>query len=308
MTEEHVIAHSERAIIDAFLDVLWMEDGLSENTICAYRNDLEGLLRWLNDCGAGNKGLLAVERVDLQKYIHAKFKAGISDRSAARLLSSLRRFYLYQMREGSINKDPSALLESPKLGRILPDSLSEAEVEALLMAPKTDTPQGLRDRAMLEFLYASGLRVSELVNIALDQINLPQGVLRVCGKGNKERMVPIGEQALEWLKQYIHQARPVLLKRDHTSRYLFITNRSRSMTRQAFWHIIKRNAREAGINKNLSPHTLRHAFATHLLNHGADLRVLQMLLGHSDLATTQLYTHIANTRLKEVHREHHPRG
>ena len=285
-----------------------MEYGLSENTLCAYRNDLQGFLRWLCDCEAGNKGLLAVTRTDLQNYLNARFRAGMSERSAARLLSSLRRFYRYQIREGSIDKDPSALLESPKLGRFLPESLSEADVEALLAAPNTDNPQGLRDRAMLEFLYASGLRVSELVNITLDQINMPQGVLRVCGKGKKERMVPIGEQALDWLKQYIQQARPALLKSNLVSRYLFVTNRSGSMTRQTLWHIIKRYARKAGINKNLSPHTLRHAFATHLLNHGADLRVLQMLLGHSDLGTTQLYTHIANARLKELHKDHHPRG
>ena len=308
MTEEKAIIHSQRAIIDTFLDVLWMEYGLSENTLCAYRNDLQGLLRWLCNCGAASKGLLEVERGDLQKYLNARFKAGISERSAARLLSSLRRFYRYQIREGSIDRDPSALLESPKLGRCLPDSLSEVDVEALLVAPKTETPQGLRDRAMLELLYASGLRVSELVNITLDQVNLAQGVLRVHGKGNKERMVPIGEQALEWLERYIHQARPALMKRHNTSRCLFVTNRSGSMARQTLWHMIKRYARKVGINKKLSPHTLRHAFATHLLNHGADLRVLQMLLGHSDLATTQLYTHIANARLKDLHRNHHPRG
>ncbi len=308
MTKAKAIVQSERDIIDTFLDILWIEHGLSENTLSAYRNDLLGLLRWLCGCGTGNKGLLAVERADLQKYINARFKAGMSERSAARLLSSLRRFYRYQIREGRIGSDPSALLESPKLGRCLPDSLSEADVEALLVAPKTETSQGLRDRAMLELLYASGLRVSELVNITLDQINIPQGVLRVCGKGNKERMVPIGEQALDWLERYINHARPAIMKRDDASRYVFVTNRSGSMTRQTLWHMIKRYARKVGINKKLSPHTLRHAFATHLLNHGADLRVLQMLLGHSDLATTQIYTHIANARLKDLHRDHHPRG
>lgn len=307
MTESHGIIASEQAVIDAFLDRCWLQQGLSENTLSAYRNDLYGLTRWLqlND---SNKGLLAVARTDLQDYIGVRFNEGLSGRSAARLLSCLRQFYRHQVQEGTINDDPSALLESPRLGRLLPNSLSEAEVEALLVAPDTQSVRGLRDRAMLELLYASGLRVSELVTLKLDQLNLQQGVVRVCGKGNRDRIVPVGEQALEWIADYLREARPAILRKKDFSPVLFVTNRAGSMTRQTFWYMIKRYARKAAINKKLSPHTLRHAFATHLLDHGADLRVLQMLLGHADLASTQIYTHIANTRLKEIHRKHHPRG
>ena len=303
---ENTYLKRQQAIIDAFLDALWMEHGLSGNTLSAYRSDLQGFVRWLHDFG--NKELLSVECNDLQDYLSHRFGTGTAVRSSARLLSCLRRFYRHQIREGRISQDPSALIESPKLGRPLPDSLSESDVEALLDAPQADSYQGLRDRAMLEFLYACGLRVSELVSLKLNQINLHAGVLRVFGKGNKERMVPIGEHALDWLERYIQVARPKLLKSRLSTSALFVTNRGEAMTRQAFWYMIKRYARKAGIQKRLSPHTLRHAFATHLLNHGADLRTVQMLLGHSDLSTTQIYTHIAQARLKELHRKHHPRG
>lgn len=292
--------------MDAFLDTLWMEDGLSSNTLEAYRHDLMGLVRWLKD--KGGRGLLTVKREDLEGYLSARFNAGGSAHSAARLLSTLRRFYRHQLREGRIKSDPSALLESPKLGRRLPHSLSETEVEKLLSAPDLDSAQGSRDKAMLELLYACGLRVSELIALRCDQINLRHGVMRVFGKGSKERLIPVGEHAQAYLEGYWRDARPELLKGHASSEALFITNRGRAMTRQAFWYLIKRYASKVGIDRSLSPHTLRHAFATHLLNHGADLRVVQMLLGHSDLSTTQIYTHVAQARLKDFHRQHHPRG
>jgi integrase/recombinase XerD len=226
----------------------------------------------------------------------------------ARVLSSLRRFYRYQLRQGSISEDPSALIDAPRIGRLLPSSLSEGQVDSLLEAPNIDESLGLRDRAMLELLYAAGLRVSELVTLELSQINLQVGVVRIIGKGNKERMVPLGDVAVDWVKQYLAEARPQIMRGNGVSNATFVTRRGSGMTRQGFWHIIKRYAAAAGIEQALSPHTLRHAFATHLLNHGADLRVLQMLLGHSDLSTTQIYTHIAQARLQEVHQKHHPRG
>ncbi|HEY8096337.1 MAG TPA: site-specific tyrosine recombinase XerD, partial [Methylobacter sp.] len=227
--------------------------------------------------------------------------------STARILSSLRRFYGYYIRENSIKVDPTALIESPHIGQPLPKSLSEKDVELLLDAPEVTNALGFRDRTMLEMLYATGLRVSELVNLKFEQISFRQGVVRIIGKGNKERLVPVGEEAMSWLENYMTQARKTILG-ERQCDYLFVTNRADSMTRQAFWHIIKRHAKKAGINKELSPHTLRHAFATHLLNHGADLRVVQLLLGHSDLSTTQIYTHIARERLKELHSKYHPRG
>lgn len=297
---------SRQVLIETFLDSLWMEHGLSENTLSAYRSDLQGLMTWLRS--REREDLLQVETGDLQDYLDHRHNAGLTDRSAARLLSSIKRFYRYQLRQGEIEKDPSALLESPKLGRPLPMSLSETEVEILLRAPQTEVPRGLRDRTMLEVLYACGLRVTELVNLKVGQINGQQGVLLVWGKGNKERMVPVGEQALEWLQRYIQLGRPKLLKGNLISDWLFVANRGKAMSRQAFWYMVKRYARQTGIEKALSPHTLRHAFATHLLNHGADLRVVQMLLGHNDLSTTQIYTHVARARLKDLHEEHHPRG
>ncbi len=288
--------------IDAFLDVLWMERGLSRNTMAAYGTDLAGFATWLNRI---DEGLVTAHREHLLNYL-ATF-TGSPPRSTARRLSTLRRFYQYQVREARIAEDPTSQVESPRLGRPLPGSLSEREVEALLNAPDVGKPLGMRDRTMLEVLYATGLRVSELVALTFAQVSLRQGVLRVIGKGNKERLVPFGEEAGDWLRRHIREARPELM-RGRVSNALFPTNRGAAMTRQAFWYLIRRYAREAGIHKRLSPHTLRHAFATHLLNHGADLRVVQMLLGHSDISTTQIYTHVARERLRELHAEHHPRG
>ena len=290
--------------IERFLDTLWMERGLSENTLAAYRNDLNGIARWLT---ARNRVLSAARRQDLLDYLAERVAAGARPRTTARLLSSLRRFYRHLVREGRLKDDPSARIDTPRIGRPLPDSLSETEVELLLDAPDTGESLGLRDRAMLELLYACGLRVSELVNVTIEQVNLTQGVVRLMGKGNKERLVPLGEEAAEWLQRYIRDGRPALAG-EISARQLFITRRGKAMTRQAFWYRLRHYAVKSGINRKLSPHTLRHAFATHLLNHGADLRVVQMLLGHSDLSTTQIYTHVARERLKELHAQHHPRG
>ncbi|MGW8227997.1 MAG: site-specific tyrosine recombinase XerD [Gammaproteobacteria bacterium] len=291
-------------LIEQFLDAIWMERGLSENTLVAYRNDLTGYARWLS---AQNADLLLVGRDQVRAYLAHRVTRKASPRSTARLLSTLRRFYAWLRRENRISEDPTALIETPKLGRPLPKTLTESEVEALLAAPDVATLLGLRDRTMLEVMYASGLRVSELVNLTATQVNLQQGVIRVIGKGNKERLVPLGDEALSWLERYVREARNALLN-GHTCDALFVTQRREAMTRQAFWYMIKRHARCAAIEKELSPHMLRHAFATHLLNHGADLRVVQMLLGHSDLSTTQIYTHVARARLKELHARHHPRG
>jgi len=295
---------ADRGLIEAFLDALWMEHGLSDNTLAAYRGDLNALAGWLAQHGGH---MLGAGRGDLLAYLAEKVGQGARPRSTARLLSSIRRFYRQQLREGRIDEDPSALIDAPKLGRPLPKALTEEEVEGLLAAPPLDDPVGLRDRAMLEVLYASGLRVSELVGLSLGQVNSRQGVVRVLGKGSKERLVPLGEEALDWLARYLAEARPELV-RGRLSDALFPTRRGGAMTRQAFWYLIKRYAGQAGIRKPLSPHTLRHSFATHLLNHGADLRVVQMLLGHSDLSTTQIYTHVARERLKSLHASHHPRG
>jgi integrase/recombinase XerD len=243
----------------------------------------------------------------LLEYLSNLVGKGARPRSTARLLSSLRRFYGYWVREGRIKSDPTALIDSPKIGRPLPKSLTEEQVEKLLQSPDETTPHGLRDRAMLEALYATGLRVSELVGLTLSQVSLTQGVVRVIGKGDKERLVPLGEEAMSWISRYLAEGRSKLLRR-HSTDAVFITARGGPMTRQAFWHNLKRHARSGGIQTVLSPHTLRHAFATHLLNHGADLRVVQMLLGHADLSTTQIYTHVAQARLKSLHAMHHPRG
>ena len=292
-------------LIEQFLDAIWMERGLSENTLAAYRNDLSGYARWLTT--QQHVALVEVERDQVQAYLAHRVTSKASPRSTARLLSTLRRFYAWLRRENHISEDPTALIEGPKLGRPLPKTLTESEVEALLAAPDVESLLGLRDRTMLEVLYASGLRVSELVNLSATQVNLQQGVIRVTGKGNKERLVPLGDEAVSWLERYLREARNSLLN-GHPSDALFVTQRREAMTRQAFWYMIKRHAHNAGIQKDLSPHTLRHAFATHLLNHGADLRVVQMLLGHSDLSTTQIYTHVARARLKDLHARHHPRG
>ena len=288
--------------IDRFLDALWMERGVSDNTLAAYRSDLHKYALWLDK----NKYEMTVAQENhLRNYLSSM--KGRTARTMARHLSSLRGLYGYLVREGIMKHDPSARIEAPKLGRQLPKFLTEAEVEALLNAPDTMNPLGLRDRAMLEILYATGLRVSELIGLQLGQINLRQGVVRVLGKGSKERIVPLGEESTEWLNRYLRDARVELLK-GSISDALFPTKRSAVMSRQAFWYLIKRYAVIAGINKMISPHVLRHAFATHLLNHGADLRVVQMLLGHSDISTTQIYTYVAQERLKNLHAVHHPRG
>lgn len=294
----------EVALLERFLDALWLEQGLSDHTLAAYRADLKGVAVFLK---LRAKALVAAQRQDVLDYLAQRVNAGARSRTTARLLSSLRRFYQYLLREGHIQTDPSAQIDAPKLGRPLPKALTEAEVESLLQAPDVNRLLGLRDRAMLELLYASGLRVSELVNLQVPQLNMRQCVLRVVGKGNKERLVPLGEEAAEWLQRYLEEGRPALL-RGRLNDGLFVTQRGAAMTRQAFWYLIKRYARQAGIASGLSPHGLRHSFATHLLNHGADLRVLQMLLGHSNLSTTQIYTHVARERLKSVHAVHHPRG
>lgn len=289
-------------LIDQFLDAVWAEQGLSENTLSAYGSDLKIFAQWLKE-----KSMLDVDGADVSGFLASRYENGIGSRSSARILSTLRRFYRYYIRENSLKIDPTALIDAPHIGRPLPSSLSEHDVELLLNAPEVTNSLGFRDRTMLEMLYATGLRVSELVNLKFEQISFRQGVVRISGKGNKERLVPVGEEAMSWLESYMIQARKSILG-ERQCDYLFVTNRGDGMTRQAFWHIIKRHAKTAGIVKELSPHTLRHAFATHLLNHGADLRVVQLLLGHSDLSTTQIYTHVARERLKDLHSKFHPRG
>ncbi len=293
---------NSKQLIDLFIDALWAENGLSQNTLNAYASDLRIFNKHL-----AKTPLLNASNNDIKDFLNERYQQGISARSSARILSSLRRFYLYLLREKQISTDPTALIEPPRIGRLLPQSLSEQDIELLLDAPETSAILGERDKAMLEMLYASGLRVSELVNLQMDQVNLRLGVLRIIGKGNKERITPVGEEALFCLEAYLQHSRISLLS-ERLCNTVFVTNRGAGMTRQAFWHIIKRYAKKAGINKELSPHTLRHAFATHLINHGADLRVVQLLLGHSDLSTTQIYTHIANQRLKDLHEKFHPRG
>jgi integrase/recombinase XerD len=295
---------STEPAVARFLDAVWLERGLSANTLAAYRADLTALARWLVE---RKVPIDRTTRADLQDFIAWRVREGARPRSTARQLSSFRRFFRYLVREGGIGEDPTAQIAMPKIGRSLPKSLTEEEVEALLGAPAVGDPLGNRDRTMLEVLYATGLRVSELVNLQHGQVNLNQGVIRILGKGNRERLIPLGEEAVRWLTEFEHGPRGEILLERQTD-FLFPTRRGDRMTRQAFWHIIKRYARKAGISKELSPHTLRHAFATHLLNHGADLRVVQMLLGHSDLSTTQIYTHVARERMKELHSQHHPRG
>jgi integrase/recombinase XerD len=296
---------TNEALLDEFGDALWLEDGLSRNTLESYRRDLRLFSIWLT--AERGKSLLQVQRLDLLDYLAYKYQRKARPRSAARLLSSLKRFYRHLMRENRIRSDPTLQLESPKLPRSLPRVLTEEDVDALLAAPNVETPLGLRDKAMLETLYASGLRVSELVTMSLAQLSHDMGVVRIIGKGNKERLVPVGEESLAWVRRYMDNARPSILAGRQVDA-LFVTLRGASMTRQAFWYLIRRYADRAGIRRGISPHTLRHAFATHLLNHGADLRVVQMLLGHADISTTQIYTHIARERLKQLHARHHPRG
>ncbi|MGI9327293.1 MAG: site-specific tyrosine recombinase XerD [Pseudomonadales bacterium] len=287
--------------ITAFLDEIWMEAGLSENTLAAYRRDLSSLR------GALGKSLDRATSADLAAAVAARFEQGFKASSSARWLSSVRRYYRHRVHAGVLSEDPSAALKSPRLGRGLPKSLSEAGVEQLLAAPVLSTATGLRDRAMLELLYATGLRVSELVNLTLADLNMRQAVTRVVGKGGKERLIPVGLQALDWIERFLAEGRPAL-NPSGASTVLFPSNRGTAMTRQTFWYAIRKYARAAGLVEQISPHTLRHAFATHLVNHGADLRAVQLMLGHADLSTTQIYTHVAQARLKALHGDHHPRG
>jgi integrase/recombinase XerD len=300
------LSEANSRLLDRFADGLWLNDGLARNTLESYRRDLAQFAAWLEESGTGS--MVEAAPADLQRHLawqverkHAK------PRTTSRLVSSLKRFFQFALREGLRRDDPAADLESPRLPRSLPKSISEEQVDALLDAPRVDTAQGLRDRAMLETLYASGLRVSELVGLKTMQVSLEMNVVRVLGKGSKERLTPLGEEAADWISRYLRTARPELL-RGKKSDALFVTARGGAMTRQAFWRLIKRYAVQAGIRTAVSPHTLRHAFATHLINHGADLRVVQLLLGHADISTTQIYTHVARERLKQLHRKHHPRG
>ena len=300
-------------VIDGFLDAIWAERGLARQTLDSYRRDLQMLARWREGRGGG---LAGADRQGLHDYLAWRTRGGYSARSNARLLSALRAFYAHLVQRGARKDDPTALIEAPRLGRLLPKALTESQVEALLAAPDDATPEGLRDRAMLELMYACGLRVSELVNLPANGVNLRQGVLRVAGKGGKERLVPLGEEAQHWLERYLDEARPVLAGGKRVSRGgpgadapLFVGPRQVAPTRQAFWLAVKRYAAVAGIDPaRVSPHGLRHSFATHLLNHGADLRALQMLLGHSSLSTTQIYTLVAREKLKQLHAHHHPRA
>lgn len=299
------VPQSDLRLIDGYVDALWLEKGLAANTLEAYRRDLTFWAQWLAE--REGVGLLQADKAQVLAYLGAQGALQRSVRSSARLLSCLRGFYRYHLRESRIQVDPTADIDSPKLGRPLPKSLSERDVEALLLAPNVDEPLGLRDRAMLELLYASGLRVTELIGLQFSQVSTNQGVVKVIGKGNKERLVPMGEEALDWLQKYLRYGRPEFCAGPPTE-VIFLSQRGGQMTRQTFWHRIKHWATVAGIRATISPHTLRHAFATHLINHGADLRVVQLLLGHSDLSTTQIYTHVARERMKALHAAHHPRG
>ena len=293
---------NSKSLIDNFIDELWLEKGLSKNTLSAYRQDLFFFSNWYK-----GSNLLDVTRIDLLDYLASRLKDGYSSRSTARSLSSLRAFYGHLTVRYNLSENPTARVDSPKLGHTLPKTISEEQVESLIKAPNTEQDIGLRDRAMLELIYACGLRVSELIQLDILNLNVRQGVIRVIGKGEKERLVPMGEEALHWIERYINKSRPNLLKDNKVSQ-LFLSKRGRQMTRQAFWYRIKEYASMASIKADLSPHTLRHAFATHLINHGADLRTVQLLLGHSSLSTTQIYTEVARHRMKELHNEHHPRG
>ncbi len=293
-------------LLDEFCDSLWLEDGLSRNTLESYRRDLRKFSEWLEK--QRHASMLQATYADIQgflAYLVNEQKAKAT--STSRTISSLKRLFRYLLRQNKVEADPTLQIATPKLPRSLPKSLTEQDVELLLEAPDTHTPLGMRDRTMLEVLYATGLRVSELVTLKVAQVSLDMGVVRVMGKGGKERLVPLGEEAMDWLRRYLEEARPSLLAAK-LSDAMFVTQRGEGMTRQMFWYLIKRHARNGGLHKPLSPHTLRHAFATHLLNHGADLRVVQLLLGHADISTTQIYTHVARERLKQLHAKHHPRG
>ena len=297
---------SNAELLDEFSDTLWLEDGLSRNTLESYRRDLNKFALWLEQ--HRNATLLQGTHADIQGFLaHLVVEQKARATSTSRAISSLKRLYQYQLRQGKISVDPTLQIATPKIPRSLPKTLTEQDVELLLQAPDVNTPLGMRDRTMLEVLYASGLRVSELVGLSVAQVSLDMGVVRVMGKGSKERLVPLGEEALDWVRRYLAEARTALLN-NKISSAMFVTARGGGMTRQMFWYLIKRHAKHGGLNKPLSPHTLRHAFATHLLNHGADLRVVQLLLGHADISTTQIYTHVARERLKALHAVHHPRG
>lgn len=298
------ILSTDIQLIDYYLDRVWAEKGLSDNTLESYRRDLFKYAEWLVGIGGTLKH---ASQADVREYLAFRISNKLSARSTSRFLSCLRGFYGFLIREGQMELSPTEHIENPKLPRPLPKILTESDVESLLSAPDCGTPLGLRDKTMLELLYASGLRVSELVNLTLDQVNVRQGVVRVVGKGNKERLVPVGDEALVWMNRYMLEARPLLLT-SNIGDMVFPSSRGRVMARQTFWHRIKYWASVAGVDTSLSPHTLRHAFATHLLNHGADIRSVQLLLGHSDLSTTQIYIHVASERLKNLHLEHHPRG
>ena len=295
---------TDSRLLDVFADTLWLEAGLSKNTLSSYRADLAQFSVWLD---TRKKTLERVEPVDIHDYLR-DFSRRAKSTSQRRLIASLRRFYRHLLAIGAIQADPTLNIEPPPRPDRFPKTLSEAQVEALLAAPDVDTPLGLRDRAMLETLYATGLRVSELTALKLFEVGLNEGVVRVFGKGSKERLVPLGQVALEWIERYLKEARPQLLAGRNCDA-VFVTRRAAGLSRQMFWHLIKRHAAQAGIDPaRISPHTLRHAFATHLINHGADLRVVQLLLGHADISTTQVYTHVARERLKQLHARHHPRG
>ncbi|WEN43327.1 Tyrosine recombinase XerD [Thauera sp. GDN1] len=293
-----------RSELDRFADALWLEHGLARNTLAGYRSDLARFAAWLEK---RDSGLPAATSADLAAYL-AEFSRSAKPASQRRLLATLRRYYRMLLANREIAEDPTLMLDSPMPAERFPKTLSEAQVEALLGAPDTETPLGLRDRCMLEVLYAAGLRVSELVGLKVFAVGLNEGVLRIMGKGSKERLVPLGQIAADWLMRYLHEGRPALLAGRRCDE-VFVTRLGAGMTRQMFWRIIKQHAMNAGIaRERISPHTLRHAFATHLLNHGADLRVVQLLLGHADISTTQIYTHVARERLKQLHEKHHPRA
>lgn len=302
---------SNAVVVNEFVDALWLERAFSKNTLAAYQSDLKHFATWLTE----SKTLVTVDAADIMGYLAHRTEQGAHSKTNARILSCLRAFYRYLLREKYCEQDPTVNIASPTIGHAIPNSLSQEEVECLLNAPNTEEPMGLRDKALLEMLYACGLRVTELVSLTLEQINLQQGVVRVVGKGDRERVIPFGEEAALWLQRYLTIARPLFCRGWSPCRpeslcpsAVFLSNRAVAMTRQTFWHRIKHYAREVGIHKPLSPHTLRHAFATHLVNHGADLRVVQMMLGHASISTTQIYTHVANSRLKALHAKHHPRG
>lgn len=291
--------------IDQFIDTIWSEKGLSKLTLEAYHQDLKLFAKWLN---AENTRLKDASQISILKYLAFRVEHQSTARTNARLLSTLKQFYRYLVRTGQRQDNPTDLISAPKINRLLPGSLSESQMENLLQAPDIKTDYGMRDRCMLELMYASGLRVSELVSLEMNQINYNLGLVRLTGKGNKERVIPVGEEALYWINKYVNQSRPRLLREHILTNAMFISSRGKGITRQAFWQHIKKYLVIAGIKTSYSPHSLRHAFATHLLNHGADLRTVQMLLGHSDISTTQIYTHIAQARLQELHQQHHPRG